>query len=187
MRCLDLNINYTDWKEASFQFATWGSTNTMQFHDLYQQTKEEFEGLAISRRDIRLTIPYISLKCFDHNAKSMNVELLSELILSRVDVQVFQLLDTKMTVDLKARRFYILYKEKQDSSIENLRTLILGPLQSPKYVQVTEDFYSQSKEELKDHHELVLRAEMNADSSRHVELTLYHLKLFAKIDILYIL
>jgi len=79
----------------------------------------------------------------------MNVELLSELILSRVDVKILQLLDTKMTVDLRARRFYILYKEKptkpQDESIEDLRTLILGPLQSPKYVQVTEDFYSQSR------------------------------------------
>ena len=79
----------------------------------------------------------------------MNVELLSELILSRVDVKILQLLDTKMTVDLRARRFYILHKEKptkpQDESIEDLRTLILGPLQSPKYVQVTEDFYSQSR------------------------------------------
>jgi hypothetical protein len=187
MRCLDLNINYTDWKDASFQFSIWGSSNTMQYHDLYEQIKEKFQDLNISRRDIILTIPYISLKCLDHNAKSMNVELLSELILSKVDINIYQLLDTRMTVDLKARRFYILYKEKQDESVENLRTLILGPLQSPKYVQVTEEFYSQSKQELKDHHELVFRAEMNADSSRRVELTLYHLKLFAKIDILYIL
>ena len=68
-----------------------------------------------------------------------------------------------------------------------MRTLILGPLQSPKYVHVTEEFYSQSKGELKDGHELVFRAEMNADSSRRVALTLHHLKLFAKVDILFIL
>ena len=142
MRCLDLNINYTDWKEASFQFSIWGSSNTMQYHDLYQQMKEKFDGRTVSRRDIILTIPYISLKCFEHSAKSMNVELLSEVILSGVDINIRQLLDTRMTADLRARRLYVLYKEEQEESVENLRTLILGPLQSPKYVHVTEEFYS---------------------------------------------
>ena len=114
-----MNINYTDWKDASFQFSIWGSSNTMQYHDLYQQMKEKFEGRTVSRRDVILTIPYISLKCFEHSAKSMNVELLSEVILSGVDINIRQLLDTRMTADLRARRLYILYREEQEESVEN--------------------------------------------------------------------
>ena len=69
-----------------------------------------------------------------------------------------------------------------------MRTLILGPLQSPKYVQVDEEFYNQSKLVKENHKlELVLKIVMNTDYSREVMLTLSNLKLFAKIDLLLVL
>lgn len=115
----------------------------------------QFPNTSIKRREIKLQLPTISVKCLSKE----NSSIISELVLCKLDMDFHQFLDTRGELELRAHSFYVLYKDQiqkeqeelvqiddlqpGDSKAADVKCLILGPLSSRRVLQTSKSFYTQ--------------------------------------------
>lgn len=98
---------------------------------------------------------------------------------------------------LQANKCFILYKEREDTSHRsiperslrdvNFKTILLGPFSSPRDVYTDRNFYASQAEASQSEPNFVLDVEMLPDSSKKFEAELSSLKLFLRMDLIYLL
>ena len=132
-------------------------------------------------RDLVLKFPSVSVKLLNEYAIDQEKNLLAEIILQNFSLSAKQYLDNRMSVDILSKNFYILFNEKNQET----KSLIMGPINSPKYIVTNEKFYEfvENQSEVNEC-DLILNVNMLPDYSRTHEITLQHLKLFLHIDVL---
>lgn len=89
----------------------------------------------------------MSLKCLGEDDGHADQLLIAELVLSRVDIDVHQFVDTRLLMEFSARNFYLLHEESASGSSHS-KNAIIGPLGQSRRVTTTEAFYSQLDEKL---------------------------------------
>jgi hypothetical protein len=108
----------------------------MHFYDTYLQTIEEYQGTSISRRDVILQFPSIAIQLI--NEYSVNQTLLAEMVLQKFSMDLKQYLDSRISLDILSKNFYLFFQEKK----EVRKTLIIGPVNSPRYILTDDSFYN---------------------------------------------
>jgi len=65
MRCLDLNLNYNDGHEQSFQLSVWDEINVLKEYNKREEIKKKFKSMNIRQRAIELNFPALVFKCLN--------------------------------------------------------------------------------------------------------------------------
>ena len=108
-----------------------------------------------------------------------------------------QYLDYRKDIVLSSKTFYILYKDygvDKNKHDLNFKTLIVGPIQSNKNIKTTKAFYNEFDESLnraqsgiKNNYDFVVDIKMEAGGEKVIDVSMNGLKLFLKIDVLYVI
>ena len=86
-------------------------------------------------------------------------------------------------------------KQNQNSNDLNFKTLIVGPIQSNKNIKTTKAFYNELDESLnlpqigprETNYDFVIDIKMEAGGEKVIDISMNGLKLFLKIDVLYVI
>lgn len=110
------------------------------------------------------------------------------------DLELFmaQFLDYRKSLEFKSNTFYFLYKDLNLSPEEindpQFKSLIVGPINSKRNIRTTKSFYNNSGSEAEDKsYDFVVNIKMEADGVKVIDVQMKELKLFLKIDILYVI
>lgn len=192
LRVLDLNINFYDRLEAGYQLFNWNSQDFMKYLHLEKQQVQKFENSPVCRRVVNFNFPSFSIKLNQDSPDGGKNQLLSELVLSNLDIDFKQHLDYRKLVRMRSQTFFILFKDMLSPTLsldeihdQSLKTLICGPIKSKRNIHTTSAFYSEPPDLQTKDFEVDIK--MEADGAKMIDVQMKGLKLFIRIDILYIM
>ena len=123
--------------------------------------------------------------------------LLAELLLCSTEIEYQQFLDTRATIDIRSNNCFVLYKEREDGQHRtiperslrdaNFKTVLLGPFSSPRNVYTDRKFYSGQAVMAQSDPNFVLRTVLLPDGGKKMDAELCCLKLFLRLDLIYLL
>mgnify|MGYP006878262207 CR=1 FL=1 len=117
LRVLDLNINFYDRLEAGYQLFNWNSQDFMKYLHLEKQQVKRFENSPVCKRVVHFNFPSFSVKLNQDSLETGKNQLISELVLSNLDIDFKQFLDYRKHIHMRAQTFFILFKDQTISYI----------------------------------------------------------------------
>jgi hypothetical protein len=125
----------------------------MQYLHIEEEQVRKFTNSAVKKRETSLVFPSFSIKINQDKEGTQENRLLSELILYDLKMDFAQYIDYRSDIVLRSQTFYILYKEvdsRQFASLQkqsdlldpNFKSLIVGPIKSPRTIRTSRAFYN---------------------------------------------
>lgn len=122
---------------------------------------------------------------------------MAELLLCGTEIEYQSFLDTRATIRVCSNNCFVLYKEREDGQHRtiperslrdaNFKTLLLGPFSSPRNVYTDRKFYSSQAVTGRSDPNFMLDVVMLPDSSKKIDAELCCLKLFLRLDLIYLM
>lgn len=127
----------------------------MQYLHIEEKQVEKFTNSSVKKRETSLVFPSFSIKINQDTEGATDNRLLAELILYDLKMDFAQYVDYRSDITLRSQTFYILYKEpdgqqfatpqsQADLLDPDFKSLIVGPIQSPRTLRTSRAFYNDS-------------------------------------------
>eukprot|EP00347_Sterkiella_histriomuscorum_P000566 403375355 len=138
LRCVDLNINYTDNLTKYFQLAIWNDgSDTQKYITQEQEMVKKHKNKDVHKMKIYMSFPSLALQL-----RNMDGSYMSEFILWSADIDFLRYVDYRKTIIVKSHTIFILHNEQSYELGSKMKQVVVAPVSSKNFICTNSDFYN---------------------------------------------